>query len=305
MNFDRRPENANRQAAKWMARLHADDRTPVDEAAFRGWLNADSHHADAFERTSAIWESVGGLGRLPATSRPQMSRRAVLAGAAAAVVAGGTVFGWREAVAGVYRTDVGEQRRLVLEDGTRVMLDTATRFRFRPGADSRILSLSTGRINLNVAKDARLFVIEAGAQRASLPAGRVDIRRDGETVAFTAIEGTPRILAGGAALALEPGHRMMLTDGRTDRVDRPDLQDLIAWEDGRLAFRDERLSQAVAEMNRYTNRPLIVADPRVGRLRLSGMYRVGDPEAFARSIAILLPVRVQSDATSVRIFPTA
>ncbi|MCK8455164.1 FecR family protein [Sphingomonas faeni] len=305
MSFDRMPENANRQAAEWLARLHADDRTPDDEAAFRAWRNANPHHADAFERASTIWESVGGLGPLPATSPPQMSRRAVLAGAAAVVAAGGMVFGWQEAIAGVYRTNVGEQRRLLLEDGTRVMLDTATRFRFHPETDARILSLSAGRINLNVAKDARPFVIEAGAQRASLPAGRVDIRRDGESVAFTAIEGTPRILRDGTALALAPGHRMMMTAGHAERVDRPDLRDVIAWQDGRLAFRDETLSQAVAEMNRYTNRPLIVADPRVGGLRLSGMYRVGDPEAFARSIAILLPVRVQADANAVRIFPTA
>ncbi|MEN2786875.1 FecR family protein [Sphingomonas qilianensis] len=305
MSFRRGPENTNRQAAEWLARLHADDRTPDDETAFRAWLNADPHHAAAFERASTIWESVGGLGVLPATSTPHVSRRTVLASAATIVVAGGAGFGWREAVAGVYQTDVGEQRRLLLEDGTRVMLDTATRFRFRPHANTRILSLSNGRIDLNVAKDARPFLIEAGAQRASLPAGHVDVRRDGARVAFTAIEGTPQILAGGATLALESGHRMVMTDGRTDRVDRPDLQDLIAWQDGRLAFRDEMLSQAVAEMNRYTNRPLVVADAQVGGLRLSGMYRVGDPEAFARSIAILLPVRVQADAKSVRIFHMA
>jgi transmembrane sensor len=286
----REPENANRQAAEWLARLRADDRSPADESAFRAWLTADPRHADAFERASAIWESVGGLGRQPVPRPSHVSRRAVLAGAATFVVAGSTVFGWREAMAGVYRTDVGEQRRLRLEDGTRVMLDTATRFRFRCDADSRILSLTNGRIDVNVARDARPFVVEARVERVSLLAGRVDVRRDGPSVAVT---------------ALESGRRMVMTDGQADRVDRPDLQDVIAWQDGRLAFRNETLSQAVAEMNRYTTRPLIVADTQVGQLRLSGLYRVGDPEAFARSIAILLPVRVQTDAESVQILRAA
>jgi transmembrane sensor len=301
----RGPENANRQAAEWLARLHADDRTHEDEVAFRAWLNAHPHHAEAFESTSAVWDSVGGLGSRATNPSLYLSRRAVLAGTAAIVVSSGTVLGWREATAGVYQTAVGEQRRLLLDDGTRVMLDTATRFRFRPHHDSRVLSLTNGRIDINVARNTRPFVIEAGAQRASLQAGRVDVRRDGASVAFTAIEGAPRILAAGTTLALESGHRMLMTDGRTDRIDRPDLQDLTAWQDGRLAFRDERLSQAVAEMNRYTNRPLVVADPELGGLRLSGMYRVGDPEAFARSIAVLLPVRVQSNAGSVRILRPA
>jgi transmembrane sensor len=301
----REPENANRQAAEWLARLRADDRSPADESAFRAWLTADPRHADAFERASAIWESVGGLGRQPVPRPSHVSRRAVLAGAATFVVAGSTVFGWREAMAGVYRTDVGEQRRLRLEDGTRVMLDTATRFRFRCDADSRILSLTNGRIDVNVARDARPFVVEARVERVSLLAGRVDVRRDGPSVAVTAVEGTPRIFTDGATRVLESGRRMVMTDGQADRVDRPDLQDVIAWQDGRLAFRNETLSQAVAEMNRYTTRPLIVADTQVGQLRLSGLYRVGDPEAFARSIAILLPVRVQTDAESVQILRAA
>lgn len=305
MSFRREPENTNRQAAEWLARLHADDRTQDDEVAFRAWLNAHPRHADAFERSSAIWESVGGLGDMPPMRPSPVSRRVVLAGAAAIVVAGGTALGWREAMAGVYQTDVGEQRRLLLEDGTRVMLDTATRFRFRLHADARILSLTSGRIDLNVAKDGRPFLIEAGPQRAALQAGRVDVRRDGARVAFTAIEGAPQIVTDGATVPLEAGHRMVVIDGRAGPVDQPDLDDLIAWQDGRLAFRDETLSQAVAEMNRYTNRPLVVADAQVGDMRLSGMYRVGDPEAFARSIAILLPVRVQADAGSVRIFRAA
>jgi len=49
------------EAADWLARLRADDRSPEDEAAFSAWLNADPGHAVAFEAVNAIWESVGAL----------------------------------------------------------------------------------------------------------------------------------------------------------------------------------------------------------------------------------------------------
>ena len=54
-------------------------------------------------------------------------RRQILAGIGLLVVAGGSFSAWQSAQARVYQTDVGEQKHLVLEDGSRVFLDTDTR----------------------------------------------------------------------------------------------------------------------------------------------------------------------------------
>ncbi|MFD1949825.1 FecR family protein [Sphingomonas arantia] len=306
MTFRGEPATFNRQAADWIARLHADDRTGHDIAAFRAWMNADPQHADAFERASAVWDSAGGLTSPPPTVRPSLpSRRAVMAGGAALLVAGGSSMGWRAANAGVYRTDVGEQRRLVLDDGTRVMLDTATRIRFRANQDLRMLWLSSGRIDLAVAADRRPFAIRTGDRRALVRTGRLDIRYDTGHAAVTALDGVARVETAGASVPIRPGQRIAMTDGRPDRMDRPELDDLIAWQSGRLAFRDQTLAEATAEMNRYTDRSLVVADPKAAAMRFTGLYRVGDPEAFALSLAVLLPVRVDAAADVIRISATS
>ncbi|MEN3748016.1 FecR domain-containing protein [Sphingomonas sp. HF-S3] len=303
--FRGEPENANRQAADWLARLHADDRAPGDEAAFRAWLKADASHADAFDRASGIWDAVGGLRGQPVASAPpapeRLSRRAVLAGGGALVVASGLTLGWQDAHAGTYRTGIGEQRRLVLDDGTRVMLDTDTSIRFRARDDVRTLSLTAGRIDIDIAADPRPFVIEAGERRATAQAARLDLRREGDRIAFTAIQGSARILSAGTEMSLTSGNRIAMAAGRADRLDRPEIEDLVAWQSGRLAFRDETVARAAAEMNRYSRRALVVSDARVAAMRLSGVYRVGDPEAFARSLALLLPVRVTADDDAIRI----
>jgi transmembrane sensor len=306
--FRNEPEHANRQAGDWLARLHADDRTPDDETAFRAWLSADSSHRDAFERASAIWDAIGGLGQrsapdvsAPAPASARMSRRLVLAGGGAVVVASGLTLGWREAYAGVHETGIGEQRRLVLEDGSRVLLDTDTQIRFRTGSTVRLLSIARGRVDLEIAAGARPFVIDMGERRATAQAGRLDLRREGDAVALTAIEGSARIDTAGAPVSLSSGARIAMTAGRPDRLDRPELDDLIAWQSGRLAFRDETLANAAIEMNRYTTHALVIADPRAAAMRLSGVYRVGDPEAFARSLALLLPVHVASNGKVIRI----
>ena len=50
-------------AAGWLARLHADDRSAADEEAFRIWMLADPAHASAFESVTEMWEAASALPR--------------------------------------------------------------------------------------------------------------------------------------------------------------------------------------------------------------------------------------------------
>lgn len=308
MIFRSKPENLNRQAADWLARLHADDRSSRDEAAFHAWLKADPSHPPAFENASTIWDAVGGLRDDPRPARlrqpDRMSRRAVLAGGAGLALTCGLGLGWQHALAGVYETAVGEQRRFVLDDNTRIMLDTNTRVRFTASNSRRLLTLASGRVDVEIARDVRPFVIEAGDRSVVAQSGRLDLRRDDDVVLITAVQGSAQVQSVDARVELSAGHRIAMEPGRRDHLDRPEIDDLLAWQSGRLAFRDETVAQAVAEMNRYSRRELVVADPRAANLRLSGVYRVGDPEAFARSLEVLLPVEITAAPDMIRITAT-
>lgn len=305
MIFRSKPENRNRQAADWLARLHADDRTPRDEAAFHSWLRADPSNATAFENTSTLWDAVGGLRTdpRPAFSSPpaRATRRAVMAGGAGLILTCGLGLSWQQAHASVYQTGVGEQRRFLLGDNTRILLDTDTRVRFTATSSRRLLSLASGRIDVEIAQDARPFVIEAGGRSAIARSGQLDLRREDDVVLITAVRGQAQVQSDDRLVDLSPGHRIVMKSGQKDELDQPEIDDLLAWRSGRLAFRDETVGEAVAEMNRYSHRELIVSDPGAAELRLSGIYRVGDPEAFARSLAVLLPVDIDVKPDTIRI----
>ena len=301
MIFRSKSDEANRQAADWVARLHADDRSNQDEAAFSNWVAADPAHSLAFERASAIWDALGGMTIASPRQPAGVSRRMVLVGSAVLAVAGVATLGFERAEAVEYTTGVGEQRRVTLDDGSRVMLDTATTIRFVAEPKSRKLALISGRINIDIAADPRPFVIDAGKRRAVATAAQLDVRRDGEAFTVTALAGSAQISEGSTDRMVSAGERMALSNDQAITVDQPELRDLTAWQTGRLAFRNETLATAVAEMNRYSNRPLVVDDPDTAQLRLSGVYRVGDPEAFARSLAVLLSVEVETAPDAVRI----
>ena len=44
-------------------------------------------------------------------------------------------------------------------------------------------------------------------------------------------------------------------------------------------------------MNRYSTRPLVLRDAATGRLRVSGLFRTGNPERFAAIVSELLPIQ--------------
>ena len=115
-----------RTAAEWIARLNADDVSAQDAIVFRQWLTANPEQAERFERATDLWDMVPGT----APSRaPVVTRRRALGGVAAlavTAVAGTGVFQAAYA-ATPYRTGIGEQRRIVLPDGSALLLDAVTR----------------------------------------------------------------------------------------------------------------------------------------------------------------------------------
>ncbi len=292
------------EASAWLARLHSENRCAGDDAAFRQWIAAAPENAEALDRVSAVWEAAGGLaGRVErAPARSLVDRRAVLAGLGVAAVAGGGVIGWNNAYAGVYRTAVGEQRRVALSDGSRLLLDTATELRVRMHGDRRELRVDRGRAGLEIATDPRPFVIVADGRRAVARGGRLDVRCDGNGLAILVAEGHAEVSGGAAPRKLTVGERLRIAKpSDADAVDRPNLDDLLAWQSGRAVFRDTTLAAAAEEMNRYTDRKLVIDGPKANALRLSGVYRVGDTAAFANSVAMLLPVRITKTADAIRV----
>ena len=295
------------EAATWLVRLHADDRSAADERAFQAWIATKPENARAFEAVTTLWDAADGLrvaAAVPAPRRPLLRRRTVLAslGSFAAASAGLAV--WEEAYAGVYSTGIGEQRHVVLSDGTQVFLDTDTSIRERFTSSLREVDLDRGRADFRVKPEAnRPFVVQAGGHRILADRSTLDVRRDGSRVSVVLLQGRATILAkahiASPRVILVRGQRAVVAENLPLHIDRPNLAPLTAWQTGQAMFESATLAAAAAEMNRYSTVRLVVDDPLIARLKLSGVYRVGDNEAFARSVSRLLPVTIQRYADHI------
>ncbi len=59
---------------------------------------------------------------------------------------------------------------------------------------------------------------------------------------------------------------------------------LMSWRSGRLSFQDTPLKDALAAMNRYTDRPITLGDPLIGHEPINGDFATDDLEGFASAI---------------------
>jgi transmembrane sensor len=296
---DLRPET-KAEAAVWLVRLHADDRSAADENAFRAWIAAKPENARAFEAVTTVWDAAEGLRATQELLRrpPRLHRRTVLTGLGTMAVAGAGFGVWQEAYAGVYETGVGEQKHVTLSDGTLAFLDTDTRLRERYSDTLRTVELDRGLVDFRVKPDVhRPFIVEADGQRIFAERTTLDVRRDGHQVSVVLLQGRATVLTAAQAvprrLVLERGERAIVAANVPIHVDKPNLVPLTAWQTGQAMFESETLAAAAAEMNRYSMVRLVVEDPVVANLKLSGVYRVGDNLAFARSVSQLLPVIIE------------
>jgi transmembrane sensor len=63
-----------------------------------------------------------------------------------------------------------------------------------------------------------------------------------------------------------------------------DLEKALLWRDGHLVFDNEPLGRVVARMNDYGGDPIVVSDPAVAGLRISGIFQAGHDEAFLKAL---------------------
>jgi transmembrane sensor len=315
------------EAAVWIARLHGPDRSSVMERECLAWQARSAAHRLAFERCTDVWEAVPGVRLVDAYASAAPRRSA--SGAAGAVdrMAGLTRRRWAFAsmlavlIAGAglsihlwndggvfFATKVGEQQLVVLDDGTRMSLNTDTQVRVKMDAARRSVKVLAGEALFEVAKDARRpFVVRVADSEVEALGTVFSVRLVGgdpqvsNALAVTLIEGQvtvrpasvdgPQGIAPARPVLMQPGERIRLVKSNgsaSQQVDRPHIEQMVAWKRSEAVFDDVSLLDAVTEMNRYNRTPIVLlGDASLAQLRVSGLYRTGDSAGFARAVAAL------------------
>ena len=71
-----------------------------------------------------------------------------------------------------------------------------------------------------------------------------------------------------------------------------DVDTALAWQTGRVVFKNAPLAEVVSEMNRYLATPLRLADSKTGRLRVSASFSLDRPESLLEALPAVTPVKL-------------
>jgi len=292
-------------AAAWVVRLDRDGGSRQVAAEFEAWLAADRRCGGAYARAAAAWTLLDRAEILPdlAQRAPVVSRRVMIAGAAAAVVAaagGGAAVMLSRTSREVYRTALGEMRRIPLEDGSVMLLNSGSLVQVSMGRRARRLKLIDGEAWFQVAKDAhRPFLVETEASQVRAVGTAFSVRRRAGSTDVLVTEGVVELRDPAAAadpVKLPAGSRASVEMGgtlRTARLSPAEMERSLAWREGQIALDGDTLGEAVEEFNRYNHRQLVVANPELAQAKLVGWFWLDDPDSFAGAAARTLGAEIK------------
>lgn len=319
MNPEHDMETVQQQAEHWFARLRSEGRSAAEHRDFDAWLAADAAHASAYAQTERLWNKLGDLSddvelkrarhaarRAAQNSMRRTARRRHLAIAASFVgvliVALSFWFMGDHSTTQRYTTAHGEQRSVMLADGSRVMLNTDTVLDVKLGARVRSVHLMQGEALFDVVHDAaHPFVVHANGNIISDLGTRFDVNQGGEHTTVTVLEGLVNVERGDHTAQLGRGQQLVAGDGMW-RQGTADPAATASWSRGQLVFTATPLAQAIADANRYAQEQLVIADPRLEAIKVSGEFRIGNTHAFLRALQSAFPIRVEQSGKTIRLY---
>lgn len=233
-----------------------------------------------------------------------------------------------------YQTRPGEQRSVLLADGSRVTLDSDSDVAVQLGKHRRIVRLLRGEALFQVSHDpARPFDVYAGGTVVRAIGTEFNVDMQTTYTSVTVLQGRVAVMSesqanqpvGGASspaadagrmsrpvlkkfpappgtLILGVAQRVLITPagmGAPQRVS--DLAATTAWTRRQLVFEQRPLEEVVNELNHYSGRRIVIESARLRQRKVTGVIELDDPGSFLSFLSDVpgVVVRKASDGASI------
>jgi transmembrane sensor len=200
-----------------------------------------------------------------------------------------------------YTTLIGERLVVALPDGSAATLDTNSTLQVAYTPTERGIHLLKGQALFDVAKHKPIsFQVYAGTRRITAVGTKFNVRLENGDVKVALLEGVVKIAPTPRPTDTNPQPSIIMRAGEVAdapqaaaiRITPADTDKIASWRSGVLVFTDKPLAEAIAEMNRYSLHPIRLSDREANAFRISGVFKTGDPEHFAETMANVFPLSV-------------
>jgi transmembrane sensor len=303
------------EASDWLLRLNDERCSEEDTAEWLRWCDADRENLDAFESLQRDWLDLDALKRTHESSHAAAAtptwksprwRWGIAAAFAFALVVGSAAGYWMIEREPAQRLAASHVNKVAtLPDGSSLVLSAKTLVDVDFTGPERHLNLSEGLAYFKVRHDvSRPFVVEVGEVSVTAVGTAFDVRREKDRVIVTVEEGVVEVASRPHSGAAQPGvwraeagYRLAYsTRERTAIIASVDPSTALKWRTGELAYVWEPLGSVVADVNRYSSRPIVLHDQRVASLRFTGTVFTASIDDWLQAIQSAYPLRVVEGA---------
>lgn len=335
------PASIEHEARKWLIRIDSGEPlTDAEKRAWTEWLDRSPLHREEFARLTRFWNEANilakrtgdgvGLGKPVRTRTLRVSRLPRILTAASAVLAS-TLLGWwglRQlggTVTQTYETQVGQQKTVLLSDGSSIQLNTDTRVEVVYSRNLRKIRLARGEAHFDAEPDPnRVFEVHVVDSIVRAVGTAFDVYVEEQKVEVIVTSGrvailngksTPETMASAAGRPPEnvTNHVQLgagaVADFHSDgglmkvrQLAESELRRRLAWREGYLEFSGESLSEVVAVFNRYSTVKLQIGDPKLASVAIGGQFQIGNLDATVELLSRTFGFRARRvDGATIRL----
>jgi transmembrane sensor len=209
-----------------------------------------------------------------------------------------------------YATAFGEQRSIVLSDGSVVTLNTSSSIEVTLAKTRRTIKLVAGEALFQVAHDkTRPFDVVAGNTTVRAVGTQFDVDRRASSTTVTVVEGKVSVATApenpgdespgrDAPIPVSAGEEVILRPRTPPHTAPANVAIATAWTQRRLVFERRPLGEVAAEFNRYNRQEIRIESAKLSGQEVTGMFQANDPNSFLDFIAKIPGVKIEQHADS-------
>ncbi len=194
----------------------------------------------------------------------------------------------------LYKTSIGEQLEIELQDGSIATLNTDTKMLVNFTPTQRVIRLLQGEAHFDVFKDnARPLKVLVSGKSVQAIGTAFSVRKKGGSEIEVAVdkglvavyEITPdsdKDSESSLRASLDAGDVLTIADEHPQLIEYglDEMEDRLAWREGMIVINDETLDYVINEFGRYSEQKVLLADRKMGEIRVAGYFRLGDVDAL-------------------------
>lgn len=326
-------KSVQEQANLWITRLDK-GLSSVEKQQLVAWINQDEAHHAALKKMSFLWQDITAKHELSGlfTQKPEkkahndyLMKGFLAASLVAVALLTANIFNdvnniWlkpqhnivQQPVYQKYSSQYGEQKQVILNDGSIIELNTNTIIEVAYSKQQRKITLIRGEARFDVAKDTnRPFTVITGHNSFTALGTIFNVERENiSSVELLVKEGSVLVAAANAPVSklletikasknkgiqnlinndsiVSSGEKIAIANDKKSPIQGLSVQEIeqeLAWQQGILIFDGEPLAQVLKEVQRYNPIKFMPIATDIAKLRVSGYFKANDISGLLQSL---------------------